>query len=240
MMANLNLDPRTKIIAFSSVIALAFISKDLLVIAALAAAIMAALLLSDRRGFIIRSLKGMIPLLIIAFLLWSFMHEWSLFQRYESGINLQLGVFMSLRLFLILLTSLGFVATIGMRDLINALNSFKLPYKAVFVLGLTMRHLHTIAEDYKAIKEAQSSRGLELDKGSLFRRIKNYVPVLIPLFVRSIENAERLTLAMELRAFSLNRRGLMGRELKILDLVVIGGFISALILAILHYLFAVI
>jgi energy-coupling factor transport system permease protein len=182
----------------------------------------------------------MIPLLIIAFLLWSFMHEWSLFQRYESGINLQLGVFMSLRLFLILLTSLGFVATIGMRDLINALNSFKLPYKAVFVLGLTMRHLHTIAEDYKAIKEAQSSRGLELDKGSLFRRIKNYVPVLIPLFVRSIENAERLTLAMELRAFSLNRRGLMGRELKILDLVVIGGFISALILAILHYLFAVI
>jgi len=239
-MVDLDLDPRTKIIAFSSVIALAFISKDLLVIAALAAAIMAALLLSDRRGFIMRGLKGMTPLLIIAFLLWSFMHEWSLFQRHESGINLQLGVFMSLRLFLILLTSLGFVATIGMRDLVNALNSFRLPYKAVFVLGLTMRHLHTIAEDYKAIKEAQSSRGLELDKGSLFRRIKNYVPVLIPLFVRSIENAERLTLAMELRAFSLNRKRSLGRELKILDLVVIVGFISALTLAILHYLFAVI
>ncbi|MCF3653912.1 MAG: energy-coupling factor transporter transmembrane protein EcfT [Aigarchaeota archaeon] len=239
-MVDLDLDPRTKIIAFSSVIALAFISKDLLVIAALAAAIMAALLLSDRRGFIMRGLKGMTPLLIIAFLLWSFMHEWSLFQRHESGINLQLGVFMSLRLFLILLTSLGFIATIGMRDLVNALNSFRLPYKAVFVLGLTMRHLHTIAEDYKAIKEAQSSRGLELDKGSLFRRIKNYVPVLIPLFVRSIENAERLTLAMELRAFSLNRKRSLGRELKILDLVVIVGFISALTLAILHYLFAVI
>ena len=239
-MVDLDLDPRTKIIAFSSVIALAFISKDLLVIAALAAAIMAALLLSDRRGFIMRGLKGMTPLLIIAFLLWSFMHEWSLFQRYESGVNLQLGVFMSLRLFLILLTSLGFVATIGMRDLVNALNSFKLPYKAVFMLGLTMRHLHTIAEDYRAIKEAQSSRGLELDKGSLFRRIKNYVPVLIPLFVRSIENAERLTLAMELRAFSLNRRRSLSRELKILDLAVIGGFISALTLAALHYLFAVI
>ena len=239
-MVDLDLDPRTKIIAFSSVIALAFISKDLLVIAALAAAIMAALLLSDRRGFIMRGLKGMTPLLIIAFLLWSFMHEWSLFQRHESGINLQLGVFMSLRLFLILLTSLGFIATIGMRDLVNALNSFRLPYKAVFVLGLTMRHLHTIAEDYKAIKEAQSSRGLELDKGSLFRRIKNYVPVLIPLFVRSIENAERLTLAMELRAFSFNRKRSSGRELKILDLVVIVGFISALTLAILHYLFAVI
>ena len=239
-MVDLDLDPRTKIIAFSSVIALAFISKDLLVIAALAAAIMAALLLSDRRGFIMRGLKGMTPLLIIAFLLWSFMHEWSLFQRHESGINLQLGVFMSLRLFLILLTSLGFIATIGMRDLVNALNSFRFPYKAVFVLGLTMRHLHTIAEDYKAIKEAQSSRGLELDKGSLFRRIKNYVPVLIPLFVRSIENAERLTLAMELRAFSFNRKRSSGRELKILDLVVIVGFISALTLAILHYLFAVI
>lgn len=240
MIIKLNVDPRTKVIAFSSVIALAFMIRDLLVIATLAAATLLTLILSNKRGFIIRGLRGMIPLLVVAFLLWSFMHEWSLFQRYEGGINLQLGAFMSLRLFLILLSSLGFVATMGMRDLINALNSFKFPYKAVFVLGLTMRHLHTIAEDYRAIKEAQSSRGLELDKGSLFRRIRNYVPILIPLFVRSIENAEKLSLAMELRAFSLNRRRYLRRKLRAFDIAVISGCAVAVVLAILHYWIGVI
>lgn len=239
-MVKLNLDPRTKVIAFSSVMALAFISRDLLVIAVLATTMLLALVLSDKRSFIIKGLRSMVPLLIVAFLLWSFMHEWSLFQRYEGGANLQLGAFMSLRLFLILLSSLGFIATMGMRDLINALNSFRFPYKAVFVLGLTMRHLHTIAEDYKAIKEAQSSRGLELDKGSLLKRIKNYVPVLIPLFIRSIENAERLSLAMELRAFSLNRGRYLRRELRAPDLAMIGGCAVAVALAILHYWIGVI
>lgn len=234
-MIKLNLDPRTKVIAFSSVMALAFISRDLVVIAALTATMLLALILSDKRDFVMRGLRDMSPLLIIAFLLWSFMHEWSLFQRYGGGIDLQLGAFMSLRLCLILLSSLGFVATMSMRDFINALNSFRFPYKMVFVLGLTMRHLHTIAEDYRAIKEAQSSRGLELDKGSLFRRIKNYVPVLIPLFVRSIENAEKLSLAMELRAFSLNRRRYLKRGVRAFDLAIIGGCVMAVGLAILHY-----
>jgi len=234
-MIKLDLDPRTKVIVFSSVIALAFICKDIVVMLALVAAALATALLSERRNFIAGGLKTMAPLLLVAFFLWSFMHEWSIFQRYSEGTNFQLGAFMTLRLFLILLVSLEFVAMIGPSELVKALNSFRLPYKAVFILGLTLRHLYTIADDYRAIKEAQASRGLELDKGSLTKRIKNYIPVLIPLFVRSIENAEKLTLAMELRSFSFKRKRYLDRKLKTADTLLISILFIAITLAISHY-----
>jgi len=230
-----SIDPRTKVIIFSSAIMLAFICKDIAAIAVLVAAALTASLLSEKKRLIVNGLKSMAPLLIVAFLLWSFMHEWSIFQRYGGGVNLQLGAFMSLRLLLILIVSIAFIATIGISDLVKALNSFRLPYWAVFMLGLTVRHLYTIAEDYKAIKEAQASRGLELDKGSLIKRIRNYIPVLIPLFVRSIENAEKLALAMELKSFSFNRRRYLKNGFKPIDLLLILGSTAAILLAILHY-----
>jgi len=239
-MIRFDLDPRTKVIVFSSAIALAFICKDIAVMLILVAAAVATSILCDKTSFIARGLKTMAPLLLVAFLLWSFMHEWSIFQRYGGGVDFQLGAFMTLRLFLILLASLEFVAVIGPSELVKALNSFRLPYKAVFVLGLTLRHLYTIADDYKAIKEAQSSRGLELDKGSLITRIKNYVPVLIPLFVKSIENAEKLALAMELKSFSFKRKRYLKQSLKLIDVLAITGSSAAIILAVLHYWIGVI
>jgi len=75
----------------------------------------------------------------------------------------------------------------------------------VFTLGLTLRHISTFSEEYVVIKEAQTSRGLELDKGLLIKRVKNYVHLLVPLLIRSIENAEKLSLAMDLKLFTFDK-----------------------------------
>ena len=237
---SLSLDPRTKVLFFSSMLALAFICRDIWAMIALVAASLAASLVEDDKTMIKKGLKTMLPLLAVAFILWSFMHEWSLFQNYGSGVDFQLGAFMTLRLFLILLVSLNFVSAVKPGELVKALDSFRLPYRAVFILGLTLRHIYTIADDYRAIKEAQASRGLELDKGSLITRIRNYVPVLIPLFVRSIENAEKLTLAMELKSFTFKRRRYFRGRLRAIDVAVIAALIITLALSIMHYWLAVI
>jgi len=239
-MMEINLDPRTKVLFFSSVLALAFICRDLWAVLVLVAASLITSSFEGGKPLIRKGLKTMAPLLLVAFLLWSFMHDWSIFQKYEAGVNFQLGAFMTLRLFLILLVSLNFVSTVRPGELVKALDSFKLPYKAVFVLGLTLRHIYTIADDYKAIKEAQTSRGLELDKGFLITRIKNYVPVLIPFFVRSIENAEKLTLAMELKSFTFKRRRYSRGKIGPIDFAVISALAAALAISILHYWFGVI
>jgi energy-coupling factor transport system permease protein len=151
-----------------------------------------------------------------------------------------IGLFMTVRLFLILLTSLLFISVVSPRELVIALESFRIPYKVVFTLGLTMRHMTTFAEEYIVIKEAQSSRGLELDKGFLIRRIRNYIPVIIPLLIRSIENAERLSLAMDLKLFSFKRRRYDRGRLGFLDIAVIFLCIIALTISVVHYSFGLI
>jgi energy-coupling factor transport system permease protein len=54
--------------------------------------------------------------------------------------------------------------------------------------------------------DAQRSRGLELDKGPILKRIKNYVPIITPLIIGSIRMAEELAIAIESRGFGYGER----------------------------------
>jgi energy-coupling factor transport system permease protein len=60
--------------------------------------------------------------------------------------------------------------------------------------------------DATNIIDAQRSRGLETQKGNLIKRIKNYIPVFIPLLVISINRAMNVAEAMESRCFGAVKR----------------------------------
>lgn len=235
----LKLDCRSKLIFFFSIIALTFICKDLwcILILLVTASIIVAMKGVSLVG---KSLKMILPMVIVAFIVWSLLHSLSIFRSGESSLDWQLGGFMAIRLFTILMISSGFLATVKPWELMKGLSLFGMPYEVVFTIGLTFRHVHTVADDYHAIKEALSSRGLEFDKGSLIKRIKNYVFVLIPLLIKSIENAEKLVLAMKLKIFSFSKRRRRGEKLTILDVLLISSSIIILMIAILHYWMGVI
>ncbi|MEM0385197.1 MAG: energy-coupling factor transporter transmembrane component T, partial [Nitrososphaeria archaeon] len=201
-----NFDPRTKVVFFTLAFVLAFLSTEIIELILLSSVVLVLSIFSVERDKIFGRLKIMAPVFIVAFILWTFLNQYSIFHAYDGGVNIMTGAFMTLRLFLIVVLSLAFVSFVTPVELVNALSSFKLPYKLVFTLGLSLRHISTISDEYIAIKEGQSSRGLELDKGFLIKRIKNYISVVMPLLIRSIENAEKLVLAMELKSFSLNNR----------------------------------
>lgn len=198
-------DPRTKVIFFVSAFTLAFLFTEIIELILFASIVLVLSIFSGKREKIFGRLKIMAPVFVVAFLLWTFLNQYSLFHGYD-GVNVKTGVFMTLRLFLILVLSLAFVSFVTPVELVNALLSFRLPYKLVFTLGLSLRHISTISDEYIAIKEGQVSRGLDLDRGFLVKRIKNYNSVVLPLLIRSIENAEKLVLAMELKSFSLTGR----------------------------------
>lgn len=224
-----NFDPRTKVIFFTLAFVLAFLSTEIIELILLSSIVLVLSFFSVERYKIFGRLKIMAPVFIVAFILWTFLNQYSIFHAYDGGVNVMTGTFMTLRLFLIVILSLAFVSFVTPVELVNALSSFKLPYKLVFTLGLSLRHISTISDEYIAIKEGQSSRGLELDKGFLIKRIKNYISVVMPLLIRSIENAEKLVLAMELKSFSLNnrRRYSMGK-LNNLDYVIIFSMVIVL------------
>src|SRR5690554_6631982 len=63
--------------------------------------------------------------------------------------------------------------------------------------------------------DAQKARGLELEKGSLMKRIRNYVPVLIPLIVSAIRRSLELAEAMESRAWGATKKRTNSYALKL-------------------------
>lgn len=222
-------DPRTKVIFFILAFTLAFLFTEIYEVIALASIVLVLSMFSIERDKIFGRLKIMAPVFIVAFILWTFLNQFSIFHSYNGGANVVTGAFMTLRLFLIVMLSLAFVSFVTPVELVNALASFRLPYKLVFTLGLSLRHISTISDEYIAIKEGQTSRGLELDRGFLIKRIKNYNSVVMPLLIRSIENAEKLVLAMELKSFSLkNRRRYSMGYLNSVDYIVIFSMIAVI------------
>jgi len=63
-----------------------------------------------------------------------------------------------------------------------------------------------LAEEAQTIIDAQKARGLELEKGNFLKRIRNYVPILIPLIISAIRRSLELAEAMEARAWGATKK----------------------------------
>ena len=49
--------------------------------------------------------------------------------------------------------------------------------------------------------DAQKARGVELDKGNILKRIRNIIPIIVPLIIVSIRRALSIAESMESRGF---------------------------------------
>jgi energy-coupling factor transport system permease protein len=82
-----------------------------------------------------------------------------------------------------------------------ALEQSRIPYEFCFAFTTAVRFVPVLAEEAQTIMDAQKARGLELEKGNFLKRIRNYIPVLIPLIISAIRRSLELAEAMESRAW---------------------------------------
>lgn len=94
-----------------------------------------------------------------------------------------------------------FFMTTSADDLGLALEEAHVPYSISFTFTTAVRLVPTMAIDAQTVVDAQRSRGLELDKGNFVKRVKNYIPILIPLIISAIRRSVELAEALESRAF---------------------------------------
>ncbi len=87
-----------------------------------------------------------------------------------------------------------------------ALEESRVPYEFAFAFTTAVRFVPVLAEEAQTIMDAQKARGLELERGGLLKRIRNYVPVLIPLIVSAIRRSLELAEAMESRAWGATKK----------------------------------
>jgi len=115
--------------------------------------------------------------------------------------NLEYALAITVR-FLVLITSFSlFFLTTSPDKLSLALEKARVPFEFNFAFITAIRFVPVLADEAQSIIDAQRSRGLELDKGSFFMRIRKYIPILLPLIINSIRRSLELAEAMESRAF---------------------------------------
>lgn len=99
-----------------------------------------------------------------------------------------------------------FFLTTTPEDLGLALEKLRIPYDYCFAFSSAIRFVPDLALEIQSVIDAQRSRGLELEKGGFLRRIRNYIPILVPVFVRSFTRSIELAEAMESRGYGASDR----------------------------------
>jgi energy-coupling factor transport system permease protein len=144
--------------------------------------------------------------------------------------NLETSLLYAVRFVAIVVSTSLFFITTSPDELEQVMKTFRLPRDVVFAFVTAVRFIPVMMLDTIQIMDAQKSRGLELDKGNIFRRVRNMVPILIPLVVNSVVRSGELAEAMESRAYGSSPRptSLYGMTLSPYD-------VSALALSILGF-----
>lgn len=124
----------------------------------------------------------------------------------------------------------------GIEALLNPLKRFKVPVQEIaLILSIALRFVPTLMEETEKIMNAQRARGIDFDAGGLFERMKKIVPLLIPLFISSIDRADQLAVAMTARGYQGGDNRTKLRQLKWTrrDRIILGIFVAVTLILIL-------
>ena len=200
-----NLDPRVKFIYVCAVFVAAILFGEILPLIALFLMSIPFVLLAGVQKEWLRSLRGAAFLAAFIFLV-NIASSYFTSGYVLTAVAVETAAAMTLR-FVVLVESFSvFFLTTSPDHLGLALEQTRVPYEFAFAFTTAVRFVPVLAEEAQTIMDAQKARGLELEKGGFLKRIRNYVPVLIPLIVSAIRRSLELAEAMESRAWGATKK----------------------------------
>ena len=200
-----NLDPRIKFVYVIAVFIAAIIFTQIIPLAFLFFLQIPFVLLARVQKQWLRSLRGAAFLAAFIFII-NVATTYFTAGYILTAVNVETAASMTLR-FVVLVESFSvFFLTTSPDHLGLALEQTRVPYEFAFAFTTAVRFVPVLAEEAQTIMDAQKARGLELEKGGLLKRIRNYVPVLIPLIVSAIRRSLELAEAMESRAWGATKK----------------------------------
>ncbi|MBR0325831.1 MAG: energy-coupling factor transporter transmembrane protein EcfT, partial [Selenomonadales bacterium] len=86
--------------------------------------------------------------------------------------------------------------------LLKPLSRFGVPaHELAMMMTIALRFIPTLIDETDRIMKAQRSRGADFSSGSLLRRVRCLIPLLVPLFISAFRRADELAVAMEARCY---------------------------------------
>lgn len=211
------LDPRAKIIIALLYIVVIFLAKSasafvLLLVSAVVFIAMAGL----SPKLILHSMKPLLFIIIFTAVInifWmtgdTILFKIGFLKVYLEGvIN---AVLIIVRIVLLIIASTVFLTytttplalTDGLERLLAPLKKIHVPvHEFSMMMTIALRFIPTLIDETKKIINAQTARGADFSSGSLIKRAKALIPILIPLFVSSFRRADELATAMECRCYT--------------------------------------
>lgn len=245
------LDPRIKIISIILLVVAIFCTKTYQGFAALA--IFALLLVAVSKinfSTILKSLKPVLFILVftmVANMLWTTgdvpIFEFWVIKIYLEGIIF--AILMALRIITLIITTFVLLTyttspvalTDAIERLLKPLALVKLPvHEFSMMMSIALRFIPTLLEETDKIMSAQKARGADFETGSIMKRVKALIPILIPLFVSAFRRADELANAMECRLYTGGAGRTRMKILKISFTDIIFLLVLAAILAMTFYL----
>lgn len=120
------------------------------------------------------------------------------------------AIFLATRLILLIMgssimtfTTSPIELTDGLEALLNPLKPIGFPaHEIAMMMTIALRFIPTLLSETDKIMKAQMARGTDFESGSLLKRARNMVPILVPLFISAFRRADELAMAMESRCYN--------------------------------------
>lgn len=164
---------------------------------------------------LLRSVKAVLFLVLFTAILNLFLYEggttlwqWGAIRIAKEGVYAM--VFLSARLFLLVLGSALLTLTTapvaladGIESLLSPLKLIRVPVHAfALIVSIALRFIPILTDETSRIMNAQKARGADFESGNLFQRVKAVIPILIPLLISAFCRANELGDAMEARCYT--------------------------------------
>jgi len=111
------------------------------------------------------------------------------------------GITVGLKSSTMIVSGMIFLSSTKIEEISLGLVRLNLPYRGAFAFATAIRLVPTIVGTSYTITQAQKSRGLDLDSGSLLEKIKKYIPLMIPTFISVIRGTNVFSMALESKGF---------------------------------------
>ena len=163
--------------------------------------------------FIVKGLKPIMMMLVFTALLHLFCTPgkaiFSLGVLHITIEGVQKCIFLTVRLTLMMigsslmtLTTTPNQLTDGIEQMLRPLRKLHVPvHEFALMMSIALRFIPILMEELDKIMKAQLARGADFESGNFLHRLKNMLPILLPLFASAMRRANELAYAMDARCY---------------------------------------
>lgn len=208
------IDPRFKIVFTMAYIVFVFLANSVTAYALVAVFVFGSVYLSGIPvKHTLRGLKGVLFIIAFTALFNLFLTKgqplFSIGPLTATREGLRMAILMIARVFFLIIgttlltfTTSPIMLTDGIESLLKPFSKLGLPaHELAMMMTIALRFIPTLIEETDKIMKAQTARGADFESGNLIQRAKNFIPLLVPLFISAFRRADELATAMECRCY---------------------------------------